>query len=209
MTKAQKAEIVAAELERLYPSPRIPLDSVNTFTFLTAVVLSAQCTDRRVNEVGEKLFALADTPEKMAALPLAKIRAVIRPCGLYETKSKNIKALSKIICERFGGEVPRTFEELESLPGVGHKTASVLMSQAFGVPAFPVDTHIHRLAARWGLSSGKNVETTERDLKKIFPKDKWANLHLQLIYYGREYCKAHTCKTPETFCPMCKKLRRK
>lgn len=206
MTKAQKAEIVMEELNRLYPHPQIPLKHKDPFTFLVAVMLSAQCTDKRVNEVSPRLFALADTPEKMAAGPREKIEEIIRPCGLAPSKSANIKKMSETLVEKFGGRVPQTFEELESLAGVGHKTASVLMSQAFGQPAFPVDTHIHRLAKRWGLSSGKSVEQTEADLKKIFPQDAWGNLHLQFIYYGREYCKAHTCKTPQTRCPMCRKL---
>ena len=209
MNIKQRAQIVMDELDRLYPNPKIPLDSKNTFTFLVAVVLSAQCKDSRVNEVTPALFKLASTPQEMAKLDVDKIRSIIRPCGLSEAKSRNIKELSKIITEKFGGEVPNSFEDLESLPGVGHKTASVLMLQAFGIPAFPVDTHIHRLAARWQLASGKNVTDTERSLKKIFPKDKWYNLHLQLIYYGREYCKAHTCKTPETMCPLCCKLAAK
>ncbi len=209
MNMSQRAKIVMDELDRLYPNPKIPLKSKNAFSFLVAVVLSAQCKDSRVNEVTPALFKLASTPEKMAALDVEKIRSIIRPCGLSEAKSKNIKALSKIIVEKYGGKVPNTFEDLESLPGVGHKTASVLMLQAFGVPAFPVDTHIHRLAARWGLAKGKSVEDTERSLKKIFPQDKWYNLHLQIIYYGREYCKAHTCKTEETMCPLCRLLARK
>ena len=209
MNIKQRAQIVMDELDRLYPNPKIPLDSKNTFTFLVAVVLSAQCKDSRVNEVTPALFKLASTPQEMAKLDVDKIRSIIRPCGLSEAKSKNIKELSKIITEKYGGKVPNTFEDLESLPGVGHKTASVLMLQAFGTPAFPVDTHIHRLAARWKLASGKSVVDTERSLKKIFPKEKWYNLHLQLIYYGREYCKAHTCKTPETMCPLCRKLAAK
>jgi len=209
MTKAQKAEIIQKRLAELYPSPRIPLDGRNVFTFLVAVILSAQCTDRRVNEITPKLFDLADTPEKMAKLSEAKIREVIRPCGLSESKAKNIRSAAIAVCRKFGGKVPQTFEELESLSGVGHKTASVIMSQAFGVPAFPVDTHIHRLAARWKLSSGKSVVQTEKDLKKIFPKEKWGDLHLQLIYFGREHCKAHTCKTPETMCELCRKFRLK
>ncbi len=209
MNIKQRAKIVMDELDRLYPNPKIPLDSRNTFTFLVAVVLSAQCKDSRVNEVTPELFKLASTPQEMAQLDTEKIRSIIRPCGLSEAKSKNIKELSKIITEKYGGKVPNTFEDLESLPGVGHKTASVLMLQAFGTPAFPVDTHIHRLAARWKLASGKSVVDTERSLKKIFPKEKWYNLHLQLIYYGREYCKAHTCKTPETMCPLCRKLAAK
>ncbi len=206
MTKARRAEIVMKELNRLYPHPRIPLKHKDPFTFLVAVMLSAQCTDRRVNEVSPRLFAVADTPQKMAACPREKIEEIIRPCGLAPSKSANIKKMSETLVEKFGGSVPQTFEELESLAGVGHKTASVLMSQAFGQPAFPVDTHIHRLAKRWGLSSGKNVEQTEADLKKIFPQEAWGNLHLQFIYYGREHCKAHTCKTPQTRCAMCKML---
>lgn len=206
MTKKQKARYIMDELNRLYPHPRIPLEHYSPFTFLVAVMLSAQCTDKRVNEVTPKLFAVTDTPEKMAKLPREEIERIIRPCGLAPSKSANIKKMSESLCEKFGGEVPRTFEELESLAGVGHKTASVLMSQAFGVPAFPVDTHIHRLAKRWGLSSGKSVEETEKDLKKLFPKEAWHDLHLQLIYYGREHCKAHTCKTEQTLCPMCKAL---
>lgn len=207
MTKKQKAAAAAKELDRLYPAPRIPLDSRGTFTFLVAVVLSAQCTDKRVNEVTPKLFRLADTPQKMAELDEEKIREIIKPCGLSQSKAKNIRSLSRDIVEKFGGEVPRTFEELESLAGVGHKTASVIMQQAFGVPAFPVDTHIHRLAKRWGLSSGKSVEQTEKDLKKLYPPEDWGKLHLQFIYYGREHCKAHTCKTPETLCGICRMMR--
>lgn len=206
MTKTRRAEIVMKELNRLYPHPRIPLKHKDPFTFLVAVMLSAQCTDRRVNEVSPRLFAVADTPQKMAACPREKIEEIIRPCGLAPSKSANIKKMSETLVEKFGGSVPQTFEELESLAGVGHKTASVLMSQAFGQPAFPVDTHIHRLAKRWGLSSGKSVEQTEADLKKIFPQEAWGNLHLQFIYYGREHCKAHTCKTPQTRCAMCKML---
>ncbi len=209
MTKSERAKIVGRELERLYPSPSIPLDYETPFTFLVAVVLSAQCTDKRVNEVSPRLFELAETPEKMAALDVDTIRAAIRPCGLSASKSKNISELSKKIIREFGGEVPRTFEELESLPGVGHKTASVLMSQLFGIPAFPVDTHIHRLARRWRLSDGSSVEKTEMDLKKLFPVDKWGDIHLQMIYYGREHCRAHTCKTPETMCPLCRILSKK
>lgn len=209
MTKKQKADFVVSVLGGLYPSPEIPLKHRDVFTFLVAVVLSAQCTDRRVNEVSPKLFAVAGTPQKMASLDAAEIEKIIRPCGLAASKAANIKKLSQTICEKFGGEVPRSFEELESLAGVGHKTASVIMSQAFGVSAFPVDTHIHRLAARWGLSSGKSVEQTEADLKKIFPVEKWRDLHLQLIYYGREFCKAHTCKSEATKCPICRKLAKK
>lgn len=208
MTKAQKAKIIAERLDALYPRPAIPLNHGDSFTFLVAVMLSAQCTDKRVNETTPALFARADSPQKMASLSEDEIREIIKPCGLAPTKAKNIKKMSEILCEKFGGRVPNTFEELESLPGVGHKTASVLMSQAFGVPAFPVDTHIHRLATRWGLTDGKSVEHTERDLKKIFPKEKWHDLHLQFIYYGREHCKASACKTPDKYCQLCKLLRK-
>lgn len=208
MTKAQKAKIIAERLDALYPRPTIPLNHGDNFTFLVAVMLSAQCTDKRVNETTPALFAKADSPQKMASLSEDEIREIIKPCGLASTKAKNIKKMSEILCEKFGGRVPNTFEELESLPGVGHKTASVLMSQAFGVPAFPVDTHIHRLATRWGLTDGKSVEHTERDLKKIFPKEKWHDLHLQFIYYGREHCKASACKTPDKYCQLCKLLRK-
>ena len=208
MTKAQKAKIIAERLDALYPRPTIPLNHGDNFTFLVAVMLSAQCTDKRVNETTPALFARADSPQKMASLSEDEIHEIIKPCGLAPTKAKNIKKMSEILCEKFGGRVPNTFEELESLPGVGHKTASVLMSQAFGVPAFPVDTHIHRLATRWGLTDGKSVEHTERDLKKIFPKEKWHDLHLQFIYYGREHCKASACKTPDKYCQLCKLLRK-
>ena len=209
MTKKQRAEFIMQELDKLYPAPQIPLKFQNTFTFLIAVVLSAQCTDKRVNEVTPKLFAKANTPQKMAKLSQEEIAEIIKPCGLTKSKSANIKNLSQTLCEKFDGIVPQSFEELESLAGVGHKTASVIMSQAFGKPAFPVDTHIHRLAKRWKLSNGKSVEQTEIDLKNIFPQKAWHNLHLQFIYYGREFCKAHTCKTKETLCPMCKILARK
>ena len=208
MTKSQKAKIIAERLDALYPRPTIPLNHGDNFTFLVAVMLSAQCTDKRVNETTPALFARADSPQKMASLSEDEIREIIKPCGLAPTKAKNIKKMSEILCEKFGGRVPNTFEELESLTGVGHKTASVLMSQAFGVPAFPVDTHIHRLATRWGLTDGKSVEHTERDLKKIFPKEKWHDLHLQFIYYGREHCKASACKTPDKYCQLCKLLRK-
>lgn len=208
MTKAQKAKIISERLDALYPRPAIPLNHGDNFTFLVAVMLSAQCTDKRVNGTTPALFARADSPQKMASLSEDEIREIIKPCGLAPTKAKNIKKMSEILCEKFGGRVPNTFEELESLPGVGHKTAAVLMSQAFGVPAFPVDTHIHRLATRWGLTDGKSVEHTERDLKKIFPKEKWHDLHLQFIYYGREHCKASACKTPDKYCQLCKLLRK-
>ncbi len=208
MTKAQKAKIIAERLDALYPRPTIPLNHGDNFTFLVAVMLSAQCTDKRVNETTPALFAKADSPQKMASLSEDEIREIIKPCGLAPTKAKNIRKMSEILRDKFGGRVPNTFEELESLPRVGHKTASVLMSQAFGVPAFPVDTHIHRLATRWGLTDGKSVEHTERDLKKIFPKEKWHDLHLQFIYYGREHCKASACKTPDKYCQLCKLLRK-
>lgn len=208
MTKSQKAKTVSERLDALYPRPAIPLNHGDSFTFLVAVMLSAQCTDKRVNETTPALFARADSPQKMASLSEDEIREIIKPCGLAPTKAKNIKKMSEILRDKFGGRVPNTFEELESLPGVGHKTASVLMSQAFGVPAFPVDTHIHRLATRWGLTDGKSVEHTERDLKKIFPKEKWHDLHLQFIYYGREHCKASACKTPDKYCQLCKLLRK-
>jgi len=190
-TKKQiKANKILNILEDIYPSVPIPLDHRDPFTLLVAVVLSAQCTDVRVNQVTPELFKLGGTPKKMSQLPLQKIEKLIRPCGLSPQKSKAIKKLSKIIYEKYNSKVPESFNELEELPGVGHKTASVVMSQAFKVPAFPVDTHIHRLAYRWGLSSGKNVEQTEKDLKKVFPKNKWNKLHLQIIFYGREYCPA-------------------
>ncbi len=190
MTRREKAERIARTLEELYPTVDIPLKHVDPFTLLVAVVLSAQTTDKLVNEVTPALFARAATPEAMAALPVEEIRTLIRRIGLAGTKAKNLKRLSEILVERHGGQVPRTLEELEALPGVGHKTASVVLNQAFGLPAFPVDTHIHRLAARWGLSSGKNVETTERDLKRPSPRRPGASVHLQIIYFGREYCPA-------------------
>ena len=209
MTIKQKANFVIERLDALYPNPSIPLNHTSNFTFLVAVILSAQCTDKRVNEITPILFKKASTAKEMSKLSEKEIFDIIRPCGLAPSKSKNIKLMSQTLCKKYGGEVPNTFEELESLAGVGHKTASVLMSQAFGQPAFPVDTHIHRLATRWGFTSGKSVEQTEADLKKIFPKEKWHNLHLQLIYYGREHCSARSCKTPETYCQICQKLRKK
>ena len=186
----EKVDFLIRKLDELYPDPKIPLDSVDPFTFLIAVLLSAQTTDKRVNEVTPGLFALADTPQAMARLSVEQIVSAIHPVGLAPTKGRNVRALAQILIDKYGGEVPRTFEELEALPGVGHKTASVVMSQAFGVPAFPVDTHIHRLMHRWGLSSGKNVEQTERDAKRLFPQELWTRLHLQIIYYGREYSPA-------------------
>lgn len=185
-----KARRIQAILDELYPAPAIPLAHSDPFTLLVAVVLSAQCTDERVNQVTPQLFARARTPQQMARLDVAEILGCIQSCGLAPAKSKNIRALSRLIVERHGGAVPRTFEELEALPGVGHKTASVVMTQAFGVPAFPVDTHIHRVAERWGLSDGSSVERTERDLKALFDERDWAKLHLQMIWFGRQHCTA-------------------
>ncbi|MEO6711074.1 MAG: endonuclease III, partial [Planctomycetota bacterium] len=190
MNKQEKAARIQATLDRLYPHPAVPLDHEDPYTLLVAVLLSAQCTDKRVNLTTPKLFALARTPQKMAKLTPEAIREIIKPCGLSPAKSKAIQGLSKLLVERHGGKVPRTFEELEALPGVGHKTASVVMSHAFGQAAFPVDTHIHRLAERWGLSNGSSVERTERDLKALFPEPVWERLHLQIIYFGREHCPA-------------------
>jgi endonuclease-3 len=202
MKKQERADVVRERLQALYPSPGIPLEHRDPYTLLVAVLLSAQCTDKRVNEVTPALFQLADTPATMANVPVERIRDAIKPCGLSPQKSKAIKRLSEIICDEHDEQVPRTFEDLEKLPGVGHKTASVVMSQAFGFPAFPVDTHIHRLAQRWGLTNGKNVVQTEKDLKKLFPKDTWNALHLQIIYYGREHCTAHSCDG--TKCELCR-----
>jgi endonuclease-3 len=193
LSKPERVAFIQARLAELYPDPPVPLDHRDPFTLLVAVLLSAQCTDERVNQVTPALFALADTPGAMAALPEDEIRAVIRPCGLSPQKAKAIKRLSEILVEEHGGAVPGAMDALERLPGVGHKTASVVMAQAFGVPAFPVDTHIHRLAQRWGLSSGKNVTQTERDLKRLFPRETWNDLHLQIIFYGREFCTARGC----------------
>jgi len=190
MTKKEKAAYVMAELEALYPETPIPLDHSDPFTLLVAVVLSAQCTDARVNTVTPTLFAKAQTPHAMAALSVEEIAEIIRPCGLTPMKSKGIYQFSKMILELHGGEVPQSFEALEAMPAVGHKTASVVMSQAFGVPAFPVDTHIHRLMYRWGLTNGKSVEQTEKDAKALFPRESWNKLHLQIIFYGREYSPA-------------------
>jgi endonuclease-3 len=201
MTKRDKAARIAAILDELYPTVDIPLAHADPFTLLVAVVLSAQTTDKLVNEVTPVLFGRASTPEAMAALPVEEIRFLIRRIGLTDGKARNLKRLSELLVERHGGRVPRTLEELEELPGVGHKTASVVMNQAFGLPAFPVDTHIHRLAARWGLTSGKNVVETERDLKRVFPEESWGKAHLQIIYFGREHCPAlyHDLDA----CPIC------
>ena len=203
---SEKAAAIAEILNRLYPNPPIPLKHEDAYTLLIAVLLSAQCTDERVNKVTPMLFDRAKTPAKMVTLAVADIQEIIRPCGLSPRKSKAIYELSQILLDKFDGEVPATFEDLEALPGVGHKTASVVMTQAFGVPSFPVDTHIHRLAYRWGLSSGKNVEQTEKDLKAIFPPESWAKLHLQIIYFGREYCPARG-HNPQEY-PICSKYGR-
>lgn len=190
MTRKEKAQFVIDKLEELYPVVDIPLHHKDPYTLLIAVLMSAQCTDERVNKTTPHLFEKADNPFKMSRLDQEEIRDIIRPCGLSPAKSKAIKGLSRILVEKYKGEVPKSFEELEALPGVGHKTASVVMTQAFGQPAFPVDTHIHRLMYRWGLSNGKSVEQTEKDAKKLFPKELWNKLHLQIIYYGREYSPA-------------------
>ena len=204
MNKSDRALYIARRLAELYPHPTIPLLHKDPYTLLVAVVLSAQCTDVRVNLVTPKLFALADTPQKMVALSVTQIDAMVRACGLSPMKAKNIQELSRLIIERHGGEVPRTFEELEELPGVGHKTASVLMVQAFDHPAFPVDTHIHRLAMRWKLSKGPSVVQVERDLKKLYPPETWHDLHLQIIYFGREHCTARGCDGHK--CEICRKV---
>lgn len=201
MNKKERAHKIQSILEKLYPEPAIPLQHSSPYTLLIAVLLSAQCTDARVNTITPKLFGLADTPQKMVKLEIEKIAEIIRPCGLSPSKSKAIWNLSKILLEKHEGKVPQTFEELEELPGVGHKTASVVMSQAFGLPAFPVDTHIHRCAKRWGLSNGKNVKQTEEDLKKLFSKKSWNRLHIQIIYFAREYCPARGHDA--SLCPIC------
>ena len=204
MTQQQRADHLLRRLNELYPETPVPLDHQDPYTLLIAVLLSARCTDVRVNQVTPALFALAGNPHDMMHLPVERIRALIRPCGLSPRKSDAISALSKILVEQHGGLVPADFEALEALPGVGHKTASVVMSQAFGVPAFPVDTHIHRLATRWKLTSGKNVQQTERDLKKLFPRASWNRLHLQMIYYGRQQCTARGCNGHT--CLLCREL---
>ena len=202
--KPARAAFVARRLAELYPATPIPLDHRDPYTLLVAVLLSAQCTDKRVNLVTPQLWTVADNPADMARVPVAKIQAIIRPCGLSPQKAKAISRLSQLLLERHAGAVPRTFAELEALPGVGHKTASVVMSQAWGVPAFPVDTHIHRLAQRWKLTAGRNVEQTERDLKALFPPEQWNRLHLRIIYYGREHCTARGCDG--TVCEICRTL---
>jgi endonuclease-3 len=193
MKRIERAAYVLKRLDELFPRVDIPLRHRDPYTLLVAVVLSAQCTDKRVNATTPHLFKRARTPAQMVRLTVADIREIIRPCGLSPTKSKSIHRLSELLLEKHGGKVPATLEELEALPGVGHKTASVVMAQAFGVPAFPVDTHIHRLAKRWGLSDGSSVEQTERDLKSLFPRDRWNKIHIQIILYGRQYCTARGC----------------
>tara|TARA_B100000575_G_scaffold64342_1_gene49285 strand:+ start:1651 stop:2304 length:654 start_codon:yes stop_codon:yes gene_type:complete len=202
LLKKQRAIYILNKLNEIYPETPIPLEHKNIFELLIAVLLSAQCTDERVNQVTPQLFEVANTPLNMMNVPVHKIEKIIRSCGLSPQKSLNISNLSKIIVKKFNSEVPESFEKLESLPGVGHKTASVVMSQGFGHPAFPVDTHIHRLSQRWGLTKGKNVKETEKDLKKLFPIDSWNKLHLQFIFYGRSYCTARGCDG--TVCEICK-----
>jgi endonuclease-3 len=206
MTKQERADYVGKELAKLYPTTPIPLDHTDAFTLLVAVVLSAQCTDKKVNEITPALFAEAGTPAKMAAMTEARVLTLIRQLGLAPQKSKALVGLGKMLMAKHAGVVPRTFEELEELPGVGHKTASVVMAQAFGVPAFPVDTHIHRLAKRWKLSPGKSVEQVEKDLKRLFPEDSWNKLHLRIIFYGREHCTARGCDGKT--CGICAALRK-
>ena len=204
MKKSERAEIILKELKKLYPSPPIPLDHTNAYTLLIAVVLSAQSTDKKVNELTKSLFKAADNPEKMIKLGISGIYEYIKYLGLSNQKSKNIYNLSRLLIEKHKSRVPDTFEKLESLPGVGHKTASVIMSQVFKIPTFPVDTHIHRLSQRWGLTNGDSVIQTEKDLKNIFPINEWNNLHLQIIFYGREYCTARGCDG--TKCNLCRTL---
>lgn len=205
--KEIRALEISEILEKLYPETPIPLDHKDSFTLLIAVLLSAQCTDVRVNKITPHLFKKADTPYEMIKLSVEEIKLIIKPCGLAPKKSKAIYGLSEILIDKHNGKVPKSFKDLEELPGVGHKTASVVMSQAFGVPAFPVDTHIHRLAYRWKLTNGRNVEQTEKDLKRLYPKKLWNKLHLQIIFFGREYCTARSHK-PE-ICPICSKYGRK
>ncbi|PTY08430.1 endonuclease III [Opitutaceae bacterium EW11] len=203
-TPAERAAFVDERLAQIYPHPAIPLNHHDPYTLLIAVLLSAQCTDKRVNEVTPRLFERASTPAEMARVQVEEIEAIVRPCGLAPQKARAISGLSRILVAEHGSEVPKTFAALEALPGVGHKTASVVMSQAFGVPAFPVDTHIHRLAQRWKLTRGRNVTETERDLKKLFPEAHWNLLHLRMIYYGREHCTARGCDG--TVCEICRTL---
>lgn len=204
MNRKERAEIVHRRLDELYPRTDVPLEHTDPYTLLVAVVLSAQCTDKMVNRVTPELWKLAKTPQAMSKQPVDRIQKIIQPCGLSPQKSRAISGLSKILVEEHDGLVPKDFEALERLPGVGHKTASVVMAQAFGVPAFPIDTHIHRLAQRWGLTNGKNVVQTENDLKRLFPIESWNRLHLQIIFYGREHCTARGCDG--TVCGICKEL---
>ena len=210
MKKSERARNISKILDRVFSTPPVPLDHSDPYTLLIAVLLSAQCTDERVNKITPKLFKVAKNPLKMSKLTQNQIYKIIKPCGLAPKKSKAISKLSKILIKKYNGRVPETFEDLENLPGVGHKTASVVMSQGFGHPAFPVDTHIHRLAQRWGLTNGKNVVQTELDIKKLFPEATWNRLHLQMIFYGREYCKARSCFGVECkICTDCYPNRRK
>ena len=201
MNKAERSAYILKRLAELYPDPPIPLDHKDAYTLLVSVLLSAQCTDVRVNQITPKLFALADNPRAMAKVPVAEIEAIVKPCGLGPQKAKAISQLSHLLIEQHQGIVPASLEELEKLPGVGHKTAQVVMAQAFGIPSFPVDTHIHRLAQRWKLSDGKSVTQTERDLKRLFPESSWNKLHLQIIFYAREFCTAYKCDG--TVCEIC------
>jgi endonuclease-3 len=202
MKKNERAALIDQRLQELYPEPSAPLNHRDPFTLLIAVLLSAQCTDERVNQVTPALFRLADNPQEMSRCSVDSVNAIVRPCGLSPRKAESIVALSKILVAEHGSQVPKNWEALEALPGVGHKTASVVMAQAFGVPAFPVDTHIHRLAMRWGLSSGRSVQHTERDLKRLFPEQRWNELHLQIIFYGRQHCTARGCDG--TRCEICR-----
>jgi endonuclease-3 len=207
MTRKERAAIIDPYLDRLYPSTPIPLDHKDPYTLLIAVLLSAQCTDKRVNQITPQLFARADTPQAMVQVPVAEIEAIIRPCGLAPRKARAISELSRILLDAYAGAVPPDGAALEALPGVGHKTASVVLAQAFGQSTFPVDTHIHRLAKRWRLTRGRNVVETEKDLKKLFPRERWNRLHLQIIFYGREYCSARGCDGKR--CPLCHLLNQK
>jgi endonuclease-3 len=207
MTKSEKVKDILKILDKHYPNPEVPLHHKDAYTLLISVLLSAQCTDVRVNKTTPSLFRLADNPYDMMNYSVEEIREIIKPCGLSPMKSKGIAGLSKILVEKYDGQVPNSFEALESLPAVGHKTASVVMTQWFGIPAFPVDTHIHRLAYRWGLTNGKNVKQTEQDLKRLIPEDNWNKSHLQIIYFGREYCPARGHQWKD--CPICKKYMRK
>jgi endonuclease-3 len=206
MTKKEKVRDIITILNQLYPHPQAPLKHKDAYTLLISVLLSAQCTDERVNKTTPGLFSRADNPWDMVKLSVDEIREIIKPCGLSPMKSKGIHGLSKILIDRYDGQVPNTFDDLESLPAVGHKTASVVMTQWFGIPSFPVDTHIHRLAYRWGLSTGKRVEQTEKDLKRLVPREEWSHMHLQMIYFGREYCPARRHRW--TACPICSKYIR-